>query len=95
MESLVKIEEWKIIQYTFCNNNKSKMFMLTVDTQKTHLLLKRGGLGHGGAVDPKRQNKEVEEYTQQRHQMLWELGKIHRDRSRDRNTFTLFELEKQ
>lgn len=64
------------------------MFLLTVDTQETHLLLKRGGLGHEGAVDPKRQNKEVEECTQQRHQMLWELGKIHRDRSRDRSTFT-------
>lgn len=70
-------------------------FLLIVDTKENHLLLKRGGLGHEGAVDQEEQNKEGEECRQQRHQMVGGLYKIHLGRSRDRCTFVWLELEKQ
>lgn len=49
----------------------------SLSARGTHLLLRRGGLGHVVPAGPKEQNMEVEECRPQRHQMLEGWGRIH------------------
>lgn len=64
-----------VIDNIFGKNNRN----ITTCLQETHLLLRRGGLGHVGAAGPEEQNKEVGVCRQQKHQMLGGWGRIHLD----------------
>lgn len=58
---------------------------VSVSAGETHLLLRRGGLGHVGAAGPEEQNKEAAVCRPQRHQTLEGWGRIHLDSRRERD----------